>query len=85
MRYIEAKITGRNLRLRFAGAICRLHRGEDAESVTGRLIELIRKTRFENAPMRVIWESRKKSENEANPLQRVLYERAELLFANDPA
>jgi GGDEF domain-containing protein len=80
--YVSKNIAKAPVRLRFSGAVCRLYRDEDPEALTHRLIDCLRPTRYDGAPSRLVWESRKRSSDfDAGTAERRLYEHAEAEFA----
>ncbi len=81
-QHISSEIAKREINLRFAGAVCRLHRNEDADTVTGRLIDYLRRTRYPGAARRLVWESGRESKDFDDPRDIEAYKRAEKLFAN---
>jgi GGDEF domain-containing protein len=59
--YVSKEIAQEPIQLRFSGAVCRLYREESPDSLTDRLIEVLRPTRYPTASKRLNWESGKRS------------------------
>jgi diguanylate cyclase (GGDEF)-like protein len=82
-QHVTDDIAGKPVKLKFSGAVCRLYRDERADSVTKRLIEGLRPTRYPNAARRLNWQSgRKSTDCRPDSLEHRLYKQAEEEFAN---
>lgn len=82
--HVTHDIAGKPVKLRFSGAVCRLYREESPDSVTKRLIEGLRPTRYPNAARRLNWQSgRKSADCKPDALEHRLYKQAEEEFATE--
>src|SRR5262249_38614371 len=80
--YVSQEIAQTPIQLRFSGAACRLYREERPDSLTDRLIEVLRPTRYPTASTRLNWESSKRSTDfRPDSLAFRLYKQAEDEFA----
>lgn len=80
--HISQNIAHKPVRILFSGAVCQLARDEDAESLTRRLIDFLRPTRYRDATRRLAWESRLQSTSfDPDTAERRLYDHAEREFA----